>query len=155
VTYPRTGFALYTQHASPAFHAGLSLAANPPQFPALPQLSSPSATFDRITGYSISYTILGSLSPVYLLTYGSRPVSIPIRDYRSLSKYPPPYIFRNWRFLRCNSHALGTSSETLTTYFQIALGTCQAQEVVAVRAFLWHPDALASPPTLISTLVSP
>jgi len=155
VTYRRSGFSLFTKHATPAYHAGLSLPANPPQFPALPELSNPSATFDAITGYQITYTILGTLSPVYLLTYGSRPVSIPIQDYRSPGKYPPPYIFQSWRFLRINSHALGTSSETLTSHFTDALGTCQAEEAVAVRAYLWHPDALASPTTYISTFVTP
>jgi len=90
-----------------------------------------------------------------MLTYGSRPVAIPIQEYRSPGKYPPPYIFRNWRFLTCNSHALGGGSETLTTYFQNALGTCQAEEAVAVRDFIWHPDALASPTTYISTFVTP
>lgn len=154
VTYRRSAFSLFTRHSTPAYHAGLPLNTYPPFFKALPELTTVYATFDVITGYRINYVISGFLSPVYLLTYGARPLSVPKIDYRSPGKFPPPYIFKNWRFLRINTHALGGSGETLTTFFKEALGTCAPREAVAVRAFLWHPYALQSPESFVSTFVT-
>ena len=155
VTYPRSGFALYTQHASPAYHASIPLPTTPPTYGPLPQLTDTSITFDVVTGYSIAFTSSGPIPLPQLLTFGSRPVCVPRIHYLSPTKYPAPHVFKSWRFLRINAQPIGIRTETLTTHFKAALGTCAPIEAVAVRAFLWHTDALASPPVYLYTFVTP
>jgi len=147
--------AVYTAHASPAYLSGLTLPTTPPLYPALPAFTSSLLEWDIVGGLMLHFTIATTLDPVYMLTYGSRPVAIHKIDYRSPGQFPPPYLFRAWRFLTHSTHSPGPDSKDLTIPFQATFGDCAITEPVAIRAFVWHPDALASPPTFLSTHVSP